>query len=261
MINIVEKFISIQGEGYDAGKPSTFIRISGCNLKCPYCDSKHAHKVTNKCEIIDESSLFKLIDYVKSGPEDIIITGGEPLLYSKDNVFKMFLNSILKEHKKVSFETTFLYDVNDIMNGSLIQTWSDLREEWTGMFNQCKFVVSPKLTLASYDNNDISYSDIIRYYTVSDKSVLITMTYNKQIYYKLLYTKLTETPLLNLIKKFPEDWINEFVSIMPMTEIPFKNDFKSYRKSCSDTIKFCIKNKLRYSPRIHIDVYGDMKGV
>ncbi|MDE7369022.1 MAG: 7-carboxy-7-deazaguanine synthase QueE, partial [Muribaculaceae bacterium] len=41
MININEIFYSLQGEGYWTGLPAVFIRLSGCNLKCDFCDTDH----------------------------------------------------------------------------------------------------------------------------------------------------------------------------------------------------------------------------
>ncbi|MBR4515438.1 MAG: putative 7-carboxy-7-deazaguanine synthase QueE [Lachnospiraceae bacterium] len=76
--NIVEKFISINGEGLMAGAPACFVRLAGCNLNCNYCDTAWANKpdVKYKSETVDE-----ICSFVKaSGVETVTLTGGEPLL-------------------------------------------------------------------------------------------------------------------------------------------------------------------------------------
>ena len=70
---INEIFYSIQGEGYYAGTPMIFIRMAGCNLKCPFCDTKHE----SYTEMSDEEILEKIKDYKTS---HVCITGGEPML-------------------------------------------------------------------------------------------------------------------------------------------------------------------------------------
>ena len=76
--NIVEKFISINGEGLMAGLPACFVRLAGCNLNCSYCDTAWANKpdVQYKSETAEE-----ICSFVKaSGVEAVTLTGGEPLL-------------------------------------------------------------------------------------------------------------------------------------------------------------------------------------
>lgn len=45
MRKINEIFYSLQGEGFHTGTPAVFIRLSGCNLKCPFCDTQHEEGV------------------------------------------------------------------------------------------------------------------------------------------------------------------------------------------------------------------------
>jgi len=68
-IRISEQFISIQGEGMSQGRPVKFIRLTGCNLDCPWCDTT---------EVWKRGDWFN-IDDVKAYPR-IVITGGEPML-------------------------------------------------------------------------------------------------------------------------------------------------------------------------------------
>ncbi len=74
-MKVCELFASIQGESTYAGTPCTFIRLSGCNLRCSYCDTTYSYE-----EGI-EMSLDSLMDKVSGeGLRLVEITGGEPLL-------------------------------------------------------------------------------------------------------------------------------------------------------------------------------------
>lgn len=70
---INEIFYSLQGEGYFTGTPSVFIRFSGCNLKCPFCDTDHS--------LFTEMTLQEIVSEAGKYPaHHIVITGGEPSL-------------------------------------------------------------------------------------------------------------------------------------------------------------------------------------
>ena len=74
---ISETFTSIQGEGILAGVPSFFIRTSGCNLRCRWCDTPY----TSWQPEGERRSVGSLVDEaVKAGVAHVVVTGGEPLL-------------------------------------------------------------------------------------------------------------------------------------------------------------------------------------
>lgn len=74
MKKINEIFYSIQGEGYNAGRAAVFIRFSGCNIRCPFCDTKHQKgKEMSDLEIINQIAEYPC--------RFVILTGGEPTLY------------------------------------------------------------------------------------------------------------------------------------------------------------------------------------
>lgn len=70
---INEIFYSLQGEGYFTGTPAVFLRMSGCNLKCPFCDTAH--------EDYTEMTPLQIAETLRAYPtRHIVITGGEPSL-------------------------------------------------------------------------------------------------------------------------------------------------------------------------------------
>ena len=74
MRKINEIFYSLQGEGFHTGAPAVFIRFSGCNLKCPFCDTRHEDGVL----MTDEEILAEVRKYPA---RTVILTGGEPSLW------------------------------------------------------------------------------------------------------------------------------------------------------------------------------------
>lgn len=77
-----EIFYSIQGEGFHTGKPAIFIRLAGCNLKCPWCDTDHSKK-----EEMTEDEILIPINHYYNVPL-IIITGGEPCIHNLESLLK-----------------------------------------------------------------------------------------------------------------------------------------------------------------------------
>lgn len=72
-MRVNEIFYSIQGEGAFTGTPAVFVRLSGCNLKCDFCDTEHlSHTEMSEDEIVAE--------VIKHPTKHVVITGGEPLL-------------------------------------------------------------------------------------------------------------------------------------------------------------------------------------
>jgi organic radical activating enzyme len=78
-LKIAEIFASIQGEGLRQGEPTVFIRLAGCNLRCPFCDTKQAWTGGRETPIARIAARAARLR--KSHPAQwIVLTGGEPLL-------------------------------------------------------------------------------------------------------------------------------------------------------------------------------------
>jgi 7-carboxy-7-deazaguanine synthase len=76
-MKIAELFYSIQGEGKLVGVPSVFVRASGCNLRCAWCDTPYASWDPEG----DELSVEKIVEQVAAHPaKHVVLTGGEPMI-------------------------------------------------------------------------------------------------------------------------------------------------------------------------------------
>lgn len=78
MFPVVEKFVSINGEGSRAGELAVFIRFRKCNLRCSYCDTEWANDDSAEAEMMSVGRISRYIE--STGIKNVTLTGGEPLL-------------------------------------------------------------------------------------------------------------------------------------------------------------------------------------
>ncbi len=101
---VMEEFYSLQGEGFNTGKPAYFIRIGGCDIGCHWCDVKESweaalHPIKSVEEVIR--------NVLESRAKSVVITGGEPAQYNLE-----ILTSMLKENgMEIFLETSGAFEI------------------------------------------------------------------------------------------------------------------------------------------------------
>ncbi|UCB57988.1 MAG: radical SAM protein [Thermoplasmatales archaeon] len=111
-MKINEIFYSIQGEGKLSGIPTIFIRVSGCNLRCSYCDTQYAYDNGTEMDINNIINEIK-----KYHCNNVCLTGGEPLLYSN---IKELITKLINNKYKVSIETNGSINIIPILKTNIL---------------------------------------------------------------------------------------------------------------------------------------------
>jgi 7-carboxy-7-deazaguanine synthase len=130
-MNICEIFYSIQGEGNWTGLPNIFIRTSGCNLRCSYCDTKYAYNN------LQEMTIKEIIKNIKKyNCKYICITGGEPLLQNETNEL---IDILLRRNYKICLETNGSLDIHSISKNKKVMISMDIKCPSSNMHKKMLF--------------------------------------------------------------------------------------------------------------------------
>ena len=252
MFYLTEQFFSIQGEGKYAGMPSYFLRTGGCNLNCPGfgaayevdgevkfgCDTYFAvdghfssswEKVTSSDTLATHlKKEFEKIGYIP----DMVITGGEPLMYAKDEVFYDVVKRMVEHGVNITFET----------NGTI-----EVDFEKYPAYKSTTFALSLKLKNSGEPE---------------EKRINTEALQNVQRYAKEAFLKFTIDA--NLVETSAIDEINVIRQILPDVDVycmPVGESRDSIWKNDKAVFAFCMKHNFRYSDRLHIRVFDTTQGV
>ncbi|ENK0557371.1 putative 7-carboxy-7-deazaguanine synthase QueE [Clostridium sporogenes] len=143
---VVERFVSINGEGRRSGQLAIFIRFAGCNLNCSYCDTLWANEKDVSYELISSKDIY---DYIKSQKiKNVTLTGGEPLM--QKGIVELL--KVLSKDKELYVEIE--------TNGSV------LLDEFLDIENSPSFTMDYKLPSSNMENK--MALDNFRYLTNKD---------------------------------------------------------------------------------------------
>jgi organic radical activating enzyme len=224
-----QEFVSIQGEGVNAGVTAVFLRLQGCNLECSWCDTSYARKKINAHK---KWSVDTTVNKVKTAWSDIvdnplvskklIITGGEPLLHQ---------NLLVKLIKKLP---NFSIEIET--NGTIIPD--------NYLLANCQFNTSPKLKNSNNPKEK-------RYKPKALKKIAS----NPGNWFKFVVFQKED---FKEIKKIAKECSIKHSRIIIMPEGKTNNQFiENGRKIINEIIKM----GWRLSPRLHVQLFNDKRRV
>jgi 7-carboxy-7-deazaguanine synthase len=223
-VKIAEIFYSIQGEGRLAGVPSVFVRSSGCNLRCSWCDTPYTSWKPEGVEM----TLPEIVEQVKGfHARHAVITGGEPMIARGVEELSRRLREADLHITIETAGTVFLPVECDLMS------------------------ISPKLKNSTPEGEWALQHDKLRIRIEVIRQLMELCDYQ-----------------LKFVVSRPED-IEEIRDIVGRAEadagkvilMPEGIDPARLREKAVWLAELCKAEGFRYGPRLHVDIWGDRRGV
>ena len=249
-LRLVESFLSIQGEGKYSGRVAMFFRFAGCNLSCPGFGVEQISPKTGEklhgCDTIravqiahfQHETILSSQDLLGKIPSQIldsnftkpiiVITGGEPLLWHKDEIFGEFIQNLQNQNFEVHFET----------NGTILIDFAKF-----SFYKNCIFAISPKL----------SNSLETREKRLNFEALRAIKQNAKDSFYKFVISR--EFDPSSEICEILSECENE---VYCMARGANREELEQNAKW---VVEFCIKNGYNYSDRLHIRIWDDKEKV
>ncbi|CAN5474871.1 7-carboxy-7-deazaguanine synthase QueE [soil metagenome] len=243
-MKISEFFYSIQGEGKRAGSPSFFIRTNFCNLRCSFtgghlCDTPYTSWDPDDKKNIGSMEINEIVsEYEKYNCKDIVITGGEPAMQTDD------LNELCKALKKNNPHSVITIETNGTYDGEYLDQVELLS-------------VSPKLLSSTPFNTPFEkmHSSNRLNYEVLKKINLFKSENKADVQWKFVINDESDVVEIRSLQK-EIGFKDEDVYLMP--EGLTKEDLDKKR---SMVVELCRKNQFNYTDRLHILIWGNLRGV
>ena len=223
-MRISELFYSIQGEGSLVGVPSFFIRTTGCNLRCSWCDTPYTSWQPEGVEM----PLERILDEVRAHPaRHVVVTGGEPMIAPEIVALTERLRDAGLHITVETAGTVFQPVACDLMS------------------------ISPKLANSTPEGP----------YRVQHERVRIQTPVLAELIARYDYQ-------LKFVIETPTDLaeVRELVGVLAagperVILMPEGTDAESVREKALWLAEICKEEGFRFSPRLHVDLWGNRRGV
>lgn len=227
-MKISEIFYSIQGEGMLAGTPSVFVRTSGCNLRCSWCDTPYTSWQPEGEELALEEILARVTRY---RAHYVVVTGGEPMIAPEIVPLTEALRQ-MRLHVTVETAGTVFAPVD-----------CHLMSISPKLSNSTPFEREEGRWAAQHDRLRSRPEVLKRFMTAYEYQLKFVVAEEDDIVeIKALVTRLQANP--------------QRVVLMPEG-----TDAELLRERAAWIVELCKQEGYRFSPRLHIDLYGNRRGV
>lgn len=227
---ISEIFYSIQGEGSLVGVPSVFVRSSGCNLRCVWCDTPYASwNPTGK-----EMTMDQIMDAVLTHPaQHAVVTGGEPMIAKGMHELTQRLRDA---GKHITIETAGTIAPNGIacdlasLSPKLAHSTPSAEKAgaWSARHERDRW--QPDIIRAWIDHCDYQLKFVVRSH--EDVREIVDLLEKNHI----------QVPASQILL------------------MPEGTDAARLHECASQVAEWCKQYGFRYTPRLHIDLYGNTMG-
>ncbi|HWP57106.1 MAG TPA: 7-carboxy-7-deazaguanine synthase QueE [Candidatus Acidoferrales bacterium] len=227
-MRIAEIFYSIQGEGLLAGVPSVFVRTSGCNLRCRWCDTPY----TSWQPEGEEQSLPQILSQVERYPAShVVITGGEPLLAQE---IEQLSARLVDSGRHVTIETA-------------ATLYKPLR---------CSLVsLSPKLANSTPWEREKGRFAAMHEERRLNLAVIQSYVANHPYQLKFVVERDGDFDEIEEVLRKVEGVERTRVLVMAEGTAP-----EVLRARAAWIVERCKAHGFRYTPRLHIELYGNKRG-
>jgi len=228
-MRIAEIFHSIQGEGLLAGVPSVFVRTSGCNLRCDWCDTPYASWKPEGTEISVSEIANKISEWYCN---HIVLTGGEPMIAPDLSELATVLK---KKGKHITIETAGTLPPNGLP--------CDLAS------------ISPKLSNSTPSpERDPAWA---KKHEVTRLQPVVISEWISKYAFQLKFVVSSELDLAE---------IKHLLSLLPPVPLhqillmPEGIDSETLAEKAGWLVEVCKREGFRFCPRLHIELFGHTRG-
>ena len=231
-MRISEIFYSVQGEGTLTGVPSVFIRTSGCNLRCTWCDTPYASWSPEGPEMTLESILAEV---AKHPARHVVVTGGEPMIAKG---IRELITMLQAQRKHVTIETA-----GTVSPGGLRVDLASL---------------SPKLANSTPGEDKAGTAWVQRHEQTRLQPAVLREWLETALDYQLKFVISGEADLSEaraVVASIGIPVPPEKVLLMPEGI-----SLEAMRSRYPLLVKACLTHGYRLSPRLHIELFGNKRG-